>query len=808
MNKLDFCKDWLVKTIVNRHSDEKEVCEQVTLPHDASILKKRNPESKGSSHSGRWDGGEYCYTKNFFAPEEYREKVVVLEFEGVYCNTLVYVNNELAAQCPYGYTNFYVPLNEHLNFGQNNLIEVFVKTGAMPNSRWYTGTGIYRPVWLWISERLHIPTNGVRFTTEYIDGDTATVSIATKLLNGGLEVKNTRLVTSIIAPDGSVAAEESLIAHCYPGKDIVVRQRFTLENARLWSAETPELYRVVSRLYDGDTLADESQISTGIRTLSLDAKNGMRVNGKSVKLRGACIHHTSGMIGARTFASEEERKIRLLKEAGFNSIRIAHQPCGKAMLDACDRIGMYVMEESFDQWDHCKTPYDYALNFHQWWERDVEALVDKDYNHPSVVLYSIGNEISEVAVKDGAALARRIAEKVRSLDNTRYITNAINGLLCAMGDLSRFVPKDQSVEGGEINKTMDAMSDTGTLAAVTIHPDFASTFEESSYALDVVGYNYMSSRYDIDCVQKPWQILVGSETFPKEIGYNWVRVEKYPNLIGDFTWTGMEYLGEAGIARDDYDQRGAFHGAYPHYHSGSGDIDLVGDRRPVSYYREVAFGLRHEPYIAVQRPEYYGRKYFTSVWGWSNAVHNWRWNGFEGKPIVIEVYSDADEVELLKNGVSIGRQPAGAENDFKALFETTYEPGELVAIGYTGGVESGRSNLKTAGDELCLHVDVDCDRLSADAQGIAHVSIALTDKNGVIRMDADRQATITVSGAGQLIGFGTADPVTTEEFFFSTRTLYQGRALAFIRSGFEKGEIHVRVQCDGFDDRTFTITVE
>lgn len=800
MKKTPFNTGWIVSNILPRHSKQKEIHQSITLPHDATVLTARNPQSKAHSHSGCWDGGEYRYEKRFFVSAESAGKILMLEFEGVYMNAMVYINDEFAGKCPNGYTNFYIPLNDFIRYGEENTVIVYAKTGAMPNSRWYTGSGIYRPVYLYESNLLYLPENSVKFNTEYVHNGVATVSVATKIRNAFPQRKSVTLCTRILDPDGNEVASEKAHINCFSNEDTLIRQRMIIENAQLWEEGSPVLYTVESYLYDGDDLSDTHQFKTGVRTLTLNAKDGLCVNGKTVKLRGACIHHTSGFLGAATFACEEERKIRLLKEAGFNAIRISHQPCSKDMLDACDRLGMYVMEESFDQWNWCKVLYDYGLSYNEWWERDVEAFVDKDFNHPSVLFYSIGNEIREVSTNEGARQAFRIAEKIRSLDHTRYISNAINGMLCCMDNFDRFLPKDQIQVGDEINATLNLMTRT----SVTTHPEFTSTFEDSTFALDIIGYNYMHQRYDIDCTQHPNRIYLGSETFPKDIGYNWDRVRKYSNLIGDFTWTGMEYLGEAGIARHEYQPSDDFYGPYPNYFSGSGDITLTGDRLPISYYREVAFGLRKEPYIAVWMPEHYGKTHYTSIWGWSDTVHSWRWPGFEGRPIRVEVYSNSETVELLLNGTSVGTR---APENYKADFQFNYEPGELIAISYSDGVETGRQTLRTANDDLCLKVECDHNKLNVGAQDLARIQLSLTDSNGLLRIDSDRKVSMQLEGAGELLGFGNADPLSKEEIYETERTLYRGRAMAYVRSGLTTGSIRIRINCEGMDEKFIEIEV-
>lgn len=804
MNKINFCDNWVITNIPRRHSSDKIESISVNLPYDITIHTKRNSASKGASHTGYWDGGEYRYTKKFFIASNDKDKLMFLEFEGIYANAMVYINGSFAANCPNGYTNYYVQLNDFIKFDAENEVAVFVKTGCMPNSRWYTGTGIYRPVYLYKFDKLHIPLDGIQFTTESVTNNNAIVSVSTKVRNDSFTTRSFTLVTTIFDEAGNnvgcISAKTSILTN----RELTVRQRFYIENAKLWDEFSPNLYRVITAVYEDEVQRDSQEIVTGIRTLSLDPKNGLRVNGRNVKLRGACIHHTSGFIGANTFECEEERKVSLLKEAGFNAIRIAHQPSSKALLKACDKLGMYLMEESFDQWNLCKTNYDYALRFAENWERDVEAFVCKDFNHPCVIMYSIGNEINDITSLQGSTLTHSIAEKIRSIDPTRYITNAINGMLCITAD-PKWIKELGIDDSKDINEIMDSLHSPSMIC----RPGYTNSFSDSVFALDIIGYNYMSARYDIDCVENATQIYVGTETFPKDIGYNWDRVRKYDNLIGDFTWTGMEYLGEAGIARHEYDidttTFTAFYGTFPQYYSGSGDITLVGDRLPISYYREIVFGLRKDPYIAVWSPEVYGKKHTTSIWGWSDTVHYWRWPGYEGDPVTVEVYSNAEEVELFINGVSTGRSKV---ENYKCVFDTEYQPGEIVAVSYSAGAETGRQTLTTAGNDLHMSVSLDRDHLSAGAQDIAHLLISLHDENDRPRIDEDRKVSISVEGAGELIGMGSSDPLFSGDSFLMDQPTYHGKLLAYLRSSLLPGKMRISITVENIGTRELSITVD
>jgi beta-galactosidase/beta-glucuronidase len=485
---------------------------------------------------------------------------------------MVYVNGSLAGQWAAGYTDFVVDLDDHLRHGEDN--EVRVVCRAHRDSRWYSGAGIHRPVHLVVADLCHIALDGVVVTTRDVGPELALVDVATTVEHSGRGHASRNLVTEIRNAGGAVVANASSPVTVLPGERAVVRQRVLVPGPALWSVDDPALYTASVSLEDGDPVANDATVTFGIRTLSLDPQRGLRINGEQVKLRGACVHSDNGVLGAATIDRAEERRVELLKAAGFNALRSSHNPMSRSMLDACDRLGVLVMDELTDMWTEGKSDFDHALDFPLWWERDVEAMVRKDRNHPSVVLYSIGNEIPEVGKPHGAVWSRRLAEKVRSLDDTRFVTNGINAMLAVIGEA-----KAERDRAG-INTMLSDMA--GFMDELSVSELVAERTAESYDVLDAAGMNYMEARYELDRKLFPRRVIVGSETFPGKIDRLWRLVQDNPHVIGDFTWTGWDYLGEAGVGRvsfADDPTAGQFGAPYPWLLAHVGDLDITGHRR-------------------------------------------------------------------------------------------------------------------------------------------------------------------------------------------------------------------------------------
>ena len=783
----------------------------VTLPHDAMIQEKRTPDAPGGTAKGYYPSKDYDYFKRFTPPDDWQQKRVWLLFEGVYMNTRVSINGDLAAQRANGYTEFYVQLNDFLRFGQENEIKVSVQTGE--DSRWYSGAGIYRNVSLLVADPLHVDLNGIRLTTLAADDEVASLRADVTVVNDSLCARKLSVEIELTDEDGHIACRDTQILNLRGLTTETVSPRLYVKNPRLWSPDEPNLYRVSVRLTGDGKVIDETVLETfGIRVLTLDTVKGLAVNGKTVKLYGGCIHHDNGVIGSATFESAEARRARLLKEAGYNAIRSAHHPMSRAMLKACDRYGLVVMDELTDMWNISKTPRDFGISFAREWEDDLRAMVAKDYNHPCVVLYSMGNEIPESGTAAGAAIYRQLGGLTRKLDGTRYITAGLNNLLAGDALSELFKAAGSNPEGG-INEAMG--SDLGdVMATVSMHPNIVAATNESYESMDVCGYNYATDRYIHDALKFTNWISVGAETFPKDLAYNWKIVTENAHAIGDFSWTSWDYLGEAGIGADFYkkgEQGGFGQHPYPWRIAWDADFDITGRRTPQGYYREIVVGHRQAPYLAAQTPETYDREPIPASWSWPGTVSSWNWPGYEGKPIRIEVYGRGDEAELLVNGRSLGHQPLPAETEGKTLacrtvFDTVYQPGSVEAVIYTDGKETGRYTLQTAGDPAALRIETDCETLSAGDNELVFADIWLEDANGLVNPGADREITVSVTGCGVLQGLGSGNPCTDEDFFDDHCRTFYGHAFAAIRpTGI--GEIILRVKAEGLGEAEKRLTV-
>lgn len=784
MSRHSFNAGWTVQPKISiftklfRTSDE---VAEVRLPHDAMLTLERSADAVGGSGAGYFPGGAVEYIKTFEVPELWRQLRASVDFEGVYRDAVVFVNGAFAAQRPNGYAPFRVPLDAYLRYGEVN--EIRVEARAHQDSRWYSGLGIHRGTSLTVTKLTHFTSNGIQVTTPDVDTERAVVEVSTTVDNEGISTGTFHIRTDLLDPDGAIVASETSPITVRAGHRATVRQRLYVADPHLWGVDHPILYRATSTLGDGTQVLEESETTFGIRTLQLDPANGLRINGEQIKLRGACIHHDNGILGAAAIGRAEERRIEILKSAGFNAIRSSHNMISAAMLEACDRLGMLVMDETFDMWTESKSPFDYSLAFPEWWERDVEAMIARDFNHPSVIMYSIGNEILDAGKPLGAAWGRALANKVRSLDDTRYVTNAISGFVATITELLEgFKAQADDVRASgnvndlmlELHHLMDEISMSDAVRDLTA---------ESHSVVDIVGHNYADERYAADLAAYPNRIVVGTETLANRIDIIWDLVKRHPHVVGDFTWTGWDYLGEAGIGRTDYVVGGEEppQPVYPWLLAWCADIDITGYRRPQSYYREIVFGLRDEPYIAVQRPHAVGTRSVGLGWSWSDSLSDWTFAIESGTPTTIEVYSASDEVELLVNGESAGTASTGPANRFRAEFTVGYRPGKVTAIARTDGKEVARSTLTSAGQVAAITVTADRVELRDDDSDLAHVVIELTDASGALVTNSDMTIEVAVAGAGVLQGLGTARPVTPEPFHAVSCTTFEGRALAIIR---------------------------
>ena len=802
MKRINWNQSWIF------YNDIKNQGEQIVdLPHDAMLTEKRLPGMKNGAAAGFFPGGRYIYRKNLWGAEEYRGKSVYLEFEGIYMKSSVYLNNEKVGGWMYGYTGFYVDLTDKLKIGEDNEIRVVADNSQTPNSRWYTGSGIYRDVYLLVGNKKHICPDGVRVMTE---------SCEPAVLHITTEVTAEAGVCSIEAEIYELLKNgNTRLAAKGEGADFKVE----IPDAKLWDAEHPNLYRVRVTLKDGEAVADEQEITTGIRTLAWDSQNGFRVNGREVKLRGGCIHHDNGILGACAHKKAEFRKAGILKDAGFNAIRSAHNPISKSMLEACDQIGLYVMDEAFDQWKMKKIDYDYALYFEEEWEKDVKAMIQKDFNHPCVIIYSIGNEIADTGSAEGAAISRMLSSFCHSLDASRPTLNAINPVVSNMGGaMNRSnTSKEDIVNPYEETKNAQATASLLANMIATAAPMISKIMGKPQKVekllkpcfdeVDIAGYNYAERCYEPHHEWAPDRVMAGTETYPQTLAVRWPQIEKSPYIIGDFMWTAMDYLGEAGVGVPIYGKsRGGFNRPYPCVSGGCGVIDLIGHMETEAYHAAVAWRQYKKPYIAVRPLNHSGEKYFFGTWRGTDAVSSWSWTGMEGKRAEIEVYSAGETVELFQDGVSLGRQRLSY---CKTEFQASYNPGVLEAVSYDSqGKLLSKTSLKSASSETRLEVRPEETVLKADIGDMTFVSVALTDGQGIVKMLEDRVINVRVSGAGRLAGIGSGRPVTEETFTGESYTTWFGRMGFYVRSTGETGKAYIEVSAEGVESRKLEIVFE
>lgn len=747
----------------------------VDLPHDALIHEGRDPDGEGAV--AYFPAGAYQYRKTFIVPNDHDSQRVVLQFEGAYRDATDHINGAYAGQRPYGYSGFTIDVDTFLRPGEENLIEVETRHGG--DSRWYTGAGIYRDVWLHVGPEVHIPVDGLQVSAQDIDAEGAVIDVQVAVANASRRVETVDVVVTLSDADGSCVATGTVPVTVEVNGTSRSRQRLHVIAPKLWSADRPHLYSVAVELSASAIVLDTASTELGIRRLQVDPVHGLRVNGETVKLRGACVHHDNGILGAATFADAEERRVRLLKNAGFNAIRSAHNPLSVAMLEACDRLGVYVMDEAFDMWTSNKLPHDYSLHFPEWWERDVESMIAKDFNHPSVIMYSIGNEIPEAGTPSGALAARALAEKVRELDPTRFVTNGINGMLTVMDELKQGAMGSGAApdEGAGINTLManfgESMNQIGASQLVS------EKTAEAFGLLDVAGMNYLDARYESDKELFPNRVIVGTETFPTQIDRNWALVSGNAHVIGDFTWTGFDYLGEVGLGRPLYVEEGeapALNSPYPWIAAWCGDHDLIGGRRPASFYREIVFGRRAAPYITVGRPENAGKRLFPWPWTWSDSIGSWTWTGHEG-PLTVEVYSDAEAVELTLNGTVIGTSGTGPSNRYTAEFVVVYEPGELTATAIRDGQRAESHTLNTASQADHLALTAETGRFGQ----LMFVEVVVVDQAGLHTSRDDQTISVEVRGDAELAAVGSGDPAPERSYDGPVSETFDGRALVVLR---------------------------
>ena len=728
----------------------------VNLPHDWDIYTAPNPESGATGTGGGWyAAGKGEYRKKFATP---KGEIVKLHFEGVYQKAEVYVNGQKAGQHGYGYTPFTIDVTPYLFKGKRqNEVVVKVNNSEQPNCRWYSGSGIYRHVWLETMPALHIAENGVFVTTPKIEANKATVNVEVTVQNEGNSEQQ-----SIVEVEGQ---QKTVLLKA--GESKKVDFSYTISNPHLWSPDDPYLYTANVKL---STLNSQLSTKYGIRSFSFDAEKGFVLNGKPMVLNGACVHHDDGVLGAMAFDAAEIRKVKLMKEAGFNLIRTSHNPTTRAFLDACDSIGMLVIGEAFDGWRTAKLKYDYSTLIDSCYREDIHAMVMRDRNHPSIISWSLGNEVIERKELRVVHTARLLKKAVLEIDDTRPITEA----LCAWD-------RDWEI------------------------------YDPHFEVLDIGGYNYMIFKHGSDHQRDPKRVMWQTESYPRDAFRNWATVNDHPYVVGDMVWTGLDYLGESGIGRYYYEGErpgeSFAEGGQPDWHGAyCGDVDITGWRKPISHYREMLWDVKGQwskangLYMAVKEPNGYRGNIKETMWSVWPTWESWNWTGstnykgeavpsWEGKPIDVEVYTKAPEVKLYLNDKLVGTKQVNRDTQFKAVFSIPYEVGVLRAEA------DGKSvTIATAGEPARLRLTADRNVIAAGGQDLAYITVEVVDKDGRVCPDAAIPCEAVVKGQGQLMAFASADLKDREPKTSSRVTTWKGRALLVVRSSKTKGKAQINIK--------------
>lgn len=740
----------------------------LNLPHDWSIEGPFREDNPSGPHEAYLPCGIGWYRKAFTVPASLENKYLEIEFDGVYMNSDVWLNGHHLGNRPYGYVSFAYDLTPYLRFGSDeNLLAMRVDNSKQPNSRWYTGSGIYRHVWLTLTAPVRVGTWGTFVRTPAVSGENCRVEVSTRIVNGFRDNSSVRLVTEIYDPDQSLAGQ-SQADHGVPAQgEYTFQQSLAIANPKLWSIDQPNMYTAVSRVYSGGHLMDEYRTPFGVRSFAFDADTGFSLNGEKMKLKGVCIHHDLGALGAAFNERAMERRLHLLKDMGCNAIRMSHNPPAPQLLDMCDRMGFLVMDEAFDEWRVGKKaiPYGYHLYFDQWAKADLTSMIVRDRNHPSVTLWSIGNEIPDKRKPECVETAKWLAEIVRQNDPTRPVTCAIDSI--------------------------ESANQSG----------FAEVF-------DVVGYNGGGgSDYDYDADHKrfPKRKIYGSEAphtlqtrgvYVSDENYcssydtcflrmsaegNWKMVHDRPFVAGAFRWAGIDYLGEPT----------------PH-------------QRLYTPYRKTAWPARSGDFGVIdtcgfQKDIYY---FYQSQWQDKPMLHilpHWNWEGMEGKPIFVWCYTNCDAVELFLNDRSLGVQRPISTAGYHLAWQVPFVPGILRAVGKRQGVEVCSQNVGTAGSPSKLLLTADPNVIQADGRDLTHISVSVVDSQENLVPHAKNPVHFDVQGEGRMVGVDNGDPLSHQNFKGAQIRAFSGKCLAMVQSTQKPGPISVRASSPGLGETLIVI---
>lgn len=725
------------------------------LPHDWSIEGPKDRKHSNGQRLGYVPTGIGWYRKSFELPENLAGQKVFITFGGVFRNSEVWINGESLGKRPYGYSTFQYDLTPHLEFGGNNLLAVRVDNSSQPNSRWYTGSGIYRSVELAVTDKLHVKHWGTTVTTPEISDERATVKLRTEVRNEHDDARDAELVTRIVGPDGQAVASERTRQSIPAGEEFSFEQSIEVPDPQRWGIETPLLYRAESVVRVGEQVLDRVVTEFGIREIALDKDRGFLLNGEVVKMKGVNLHHDGGSLGAAVPLRAWERRLEILKSIGCNAIRTSHNPPSTELLKLCDRMGFVVIDEAFDKWGK---PYN--RSFPEWGERDLKDMIRRDRNHPSVVMWSVGNELTNQGDEDYLEQLEELVEWCRETDPTRPVTVAL---------------RPKSTSGKKMTREV----------------------VEIASRVDAISCNYQEQWFDDFREADPEILVIGSEIYPyfrgegdnykafKELN-PWLDAEDNDYVLGSFYWTGIDYLGEAA-------------NGWP-FHGWNGSlIDTCGHIRAVGHLAKSFWDEEPMVRIAVQDEAVGDLKPTKEHWGWPAMRSHWTLPKAEGRTVKVFTFTNCPEVELFANGESLGRKKLADFPDRMIAWEVPYEPGVLEARGIAGDETQARHELRSAGEAAKIRLRVDRESIAADGRDLAFVDVVVTDKDGIPVPGAKTKVEFVVEGPGRIIGVDNGDLTSMESYKGNSRSAYHGRAQAIVQSTGEPGRLTVTAKAEGLE---------
>lgn len=719
----------------------------VAVPHDWSITYAPDSAANAGNDGGYLPGVKSTYRNVVYLPQ-LEEGLYYLYLEGAYMEPTVWINGDEVESHTYGYTSWRCNITDWLVPGDNTIV-ITVDNSRQKNSRWYSGSGLLRPVWLEHyapysvdAGSMHVSTPGIR-PGMAIGRLEAIVRDNHQDRLGDATVAATLVVTD---PDGvALQPENVMVTFDNNRSEVPVLVDFPIPDPQLWSPDSPKLYTATLTIDNGDGMSDSETVTFGLRSFDYDAEEGAFLNDEPIKINGACLHHDNGMLGGAAYAAAEWRKASLIKQAGFNAVRTSHNPPSTAFLEACDQLGLLVIDEAFDGWAESKTPHDYGEVFKTDWPEDLEAMVLRDRNHPSVIAWSIGNEILERKSPQAVEWAHEMAALCHRLDPNRPVTQAL-----ASWD------------------------------------DDWEIYDPLAAAHDIIGYNYMIHKVEGDHERVPDRVVWQTESYPRDAWSNYLKVRDLPYVIGDFVWTGMDYLGESGIGRHYY--AGEVPGEHwernlwPWHASQCGDLDITGHRKPISYYRDMLYNGKDTVYMAVREPQGYRGEIKETLWGIYPTYESWTWPGHEGKPIEVEAISRYPRVDLLLDGEKVGSGEPGESNGYKVIFNIPYRPGKLEAVGYdSAGKEVEKVALSTAGEVADIVLDFNRFNAPGTDYDLVWIDATLVDAAGILVPESDEIITFNVGEGVELLATGSADPKDRVAASSPARRTCRGRAQAIVR---------------------------